>query len=174
MPGIVTHTSNSLQPLILFFFYFQGASYTLHLSKPWTLQVATSGKEPACQCTRHQETQVWFLGWEDPLGKVKATHSSVLAWRIPWTEEPDESKSCLHMTKFLQCIIYRYQSTFFSSFFEISSFFLWIFQARILQWVAFPFSRGSSQSRDQTQVSRIAGRFFTSWSTREAQEYWSG
>ena len=38
-----------------------------------------------------------------------------------------------------------------------------ILQARILDWVAFPFSRESSQTRDQTQVSRIAGRFFTSW-----------
>ena len=37
-----------------------------------------------------------------------------------------------------------------------------ILQARILEWVAFPFSRGSSQPRDQTQVSHIAGRFFTS------------
>ena len=37
-----------------------------------------------------------------------------------------------------------------------------ILQARILEWVAFLFSRGSSQSRDQTQVSCIAGRFFTS------------
>ena len=44
-----------------------------------------------------------------------------------------------------------------------------ILQARILEWVAFPFSRGSSQARDQSQVSRIAGRFFTSWATREAQ-----
>ena len=35
-------------------------------------------------------------------------------------------------------------------------------QARILEWVAFTFSRGSSQPRDQTQVSQIAGRFFTS------------
>ena len=47
-----------------------------------------------------------------------------------------------------------------------------ILQARILEWVASPFSRGSSQPRDRTQVSCIAGRFFTSWSTREAQEYW--
>ena len=47
-------------------------------------------------------------------------------------------------------------------------------QARILECVAFPFSMGSSQPRDQTQVSRIAGGFFTSWATREAQEYWSG
>ena len=37
-----------------------------------------------------------------------------------------------------------------------------ILQARILEWVAFPFSRGSSQPRDRTQVSHIAGRFFTS------------
>ena len=56
-----------------------------------------------------------------------------------------------------------------------------ILQARILEWVAVPFSRGSSQPRDRTQVfhiasrfftqvSRIAGRFFTRWATREAQE----
>ena len=43
-----------------------------------------------------------------------------------------------------------------------------ILQARTLEWVAFPFSRGSSQPRDRTQVSRIAGRFFTSWATRDA------
>ena len=43
-----------------------------------------------------------------------------------------------------------------------------ILQARMLEWVAFPFSRGSSQSRDWTQVSCIAGGFFTSWATREA------
>ena len=47
-----------------------------------------------------------------------------------------------------------------------------ILQAQILEWVAFPFSRGSSQLRDWTQVSHIAGGFFTSWATREAQEYW--
>ena len=44
---------------------------------------------------------------------------------------------------------------------------LGILQARILEWVAFSFSRGSSQCRDRTQVSLIAGRFFTSWATRE-------
>ena len=41
-------------------------------------------------------------------------------------------------------------------------------QARILEWVAIPFSSGSSQPRDRTQVSRIAGSFFTSWATEEA------
>ena len=35
-----------------------------------------------------QETQVQSLGWEDSLEKEMATHSSILAWRIPWTEDP--------------------------------------------------------------------------------------
>ena len=47
-----------------------------------------------------------------------------------------------------------------------------ILQARILEWVAFPLFRGSSQPRDRTQVSCIAGGFFTSWATREVtKEY---
>ena len=40
-----------------------------------------------------QETQVPSLGWEDPLEKGMATHSSILAWRIPWTEEPGRLQS---------------------------------------------------------------------------------
>ena len=44
-----------------------------------------------------------------------------------------------------------------------------ILQARILEWVAFLFSRGSSQPRDRTQDSCIAGGFFTRWAIREAQ-----
>ena len=43
-----------------------------------------------------------------------------------------------------------------------------ILQARILEWVAIPFSRGSSWPKDWTEVSCIAGRFFTIWATREA------
>ena len=45
------------------------------------------------------------------------------------------------------------------------------FQAWILEWVAISFSRGSSPPRDQTQVSRIAGRCFTLWATREAPQF---
>ena len=40
------------------------------------------------QVAAKQETWVWSLGWEDPLEKEMATHSSLLAWEIPWTEEP--------------------------------------------------------------------------------------
>ena len=45
-----------------------------------------------------------------------------------------------------------------------------IFQARILEWVAISFSRGSSRPRDWTRVSHIVGRCFTIWATREAHE----
>ena len=44
-----------------------------------------------------------------------------------------------------------------------------VFQARVLEWVAISFSRGSFWPRDQTQISLIAGRHFTVWATREAR-----
>ena len=40
-----------------------------------------------------QETQVQSLGWEDPLEKEMAIHSSTIAWKIPWTEEPGRLQS---------------------------------------------------------------------------------
>ena len=43
-----------------------------------------------------QETWVQSLGWEDPLEKEMATHSSILAWRIPWTEESGGLESTGH------------------------------------------------------------------------------
>ena len=49
-----------------------------------------------------------------------------------------------------------------------------ILQARILEWVVFAFCGGSSQSRDWTLVSHTAGKFFTGWVKKEAQEYWRG
>ena len=39
-------------------------------------------------CLSMQEMRIWSLGWEDPLEKEMAAHSSFLAWEIPWTEEP--------------------------------------------------------------------------------------
>ena len=46
-----------------------------------------SGKEPTCRFRKH-EIRVRALGWEDPLEEGMATHSSILAWRMAWTEEP--------------------------------------------------------------------------------------
>ena len=44
-------------------------------------------------CLKMWETWVQSLGWEDPLEKEMATHSNVLAWRIPWTEKPGRLQS---------------------------------------------------------------------------------
>ena len=51
-----------------------------------------SGKQPACQC-RRCEIQARSLSWKDPLEEGTATYSSILAWRIPWTEEPGRLQS---------------------------------------------------------------------------------
>ena len=69
----------------------QGVRVDIASNKPYQYHVipnargfpgGASGKEAACQV---RETWVQSLGWEDPLEKGKATHSSILAWRIPWT-----------------------------------------------------------------------------------------
>ena len=52
----------------------------------------TTKNLPAMQ----EETHVRSLGWEDPLEKEITTHSSILSWRIPWTEEPDRLQSTVH------------------------------------------------------------------------------
>ena len=49
--------------------------------------VCTGHKESTCQC-RTQKEQVWSLDWEYPLEKEMSIHSSIFAWKIPWTEEP--------------------------------------------------------------------------------------
>ena len=54
------------------------------LSNPWSFSGSTAGKESACSVG-----DLGFIpGWEDPLEEGMAAHSSILAWRIPWTEEP--------------------------------------------------------------------------------------
>ena len=64
------------------------------LGKPVHVQEVICGREGffVAQMIKNlpaiQETWVQSLGWEDPLEKEMATHSSILAWRIPWTEEP--------------------------------------------------------------------------------------
>ena len=50
--------------------------------------VASLGAQMVNNLPAIQETWVWSLGGEDPLEKGMATHSSMLSWRIPWTEEP--------------------------------------------------------------------------------------
>ena len=68
----------------------EGIGY--HLQYSWASLVAQLVKNPPVM----QETRVRFLGWEDPLEKGKATHSSILAWRIPWTIQSMGSRRVGH------------------------------------------------------------------------------
>ena len=151
------------------------------------------------------ETWVTSLGGEDPLEEIMATHSSILAWRIPWTEEPSRLQSigsqrvehdwvtnatttttkaiplcvwvlcgilplnylrvvcdtilsvpcwgrcCVCCAWLLSCIWLLVTPWTVACQSPLS---MGILQARILEWVAMPSSRGSFQPRDQTQVSR--------------------
>ena len=62
----------------------------------WVLSEASLVAQRLKRLPPMRKTQVWSLGWEDPLEKEMATHSSILAWRIPWTEDPGRLQStCL-------------------------------------------------------------------------------
>ena len=80
----------SLKPAVLFSLQDKEHSLTSCFSTcssqglSWWL----SGKESTYQCLPKKETQVQSLGQEDPLEKEMATHSSIFAWQIPWTEKP--------------------------------------------------------------------------------------
>ena len=73
--------------------------YYLHLT--FYVEIIIDSKEPRASLVAHtvknlpaiQETQVRYLGWEDPLEKGMATHSSIHVCRIPWTEEPGRLES---------------------------------------------------------------------------------
>ena len=65
----------------------EGIGYPLQYS--WVPLMAQLVKNPPAMW----ETWVQSLGWEDPLEKGMAVHSSILAWKIPWTEEPDRLQS---------------------------------------------------------------------------------
>ena len=81
--------------------------------------------------------------WETPEKWKSLFHSLTTSWETPESESPT---LCDSMDYIVHVIL----------------------QARILEWVAFPFSSGSSHPRDWTQVSHIAGGFFTNWAIREA------
>ena len=126
------------------------------------------------------ETRIQSLGREDLLEKEMATHSSILAWKIPWTEETGRLQSMgsqswtrlSDFTFFLSPLSETYLSSHSITKGKTpvlqAPLSMGILQARILEWVAMASSRGSSQPRDRTQASCIAGGFFTNWTSREA------
>ena len=158
------------------------------------------GKESACQGRRHI-FHPW-LGKIPSLEEEMATRSSLLAWRIPWIEEPGGlqsvgvAKSWRRLSTQAHTLCHFIYSTWTSADFVYPRGGSWIqlsysppvrwfgvrysvlsgsyptlcqaplsmgiLQARILEWVAKPSSRSSSQRGGRTEVSGIAGRFFTS------------
>ena len=92
------------------------------------------------------------------------THSSILAWRIPWTEKPGRLQSTgPQRVRHDWTTSLSFPFTFFTSWATREAV-----APRMLEWEAYPFSSGSSQPRNWTGVSCIAGEFFTNWAIREA------
>ena len=60
----------------------------LRANKYYTFKWASLVAQMVERLSAMQETRVWSLGWEDPLEKEMAAHSSILAWKIPWIAEP--------------------------------------------------------------------------------------
>ena len=83
----------------------EGICYPVQYS--WASLVAQLVKNPLAM----QETWVGSLGWEDPLEKGKATHSSILAWRIPWTTVHGVTKSWTRLSNFHAGIQDRYRAS---------------------------------------------------------------
>ena len=163
---------------------FNKRSFIIGIGLNGVSQVAQVVKNPPANAGAMGDADS-ILGWEDPLEEEMATHSSILAWRIPWTGEPGRLQSKGSQTvrhnwaiehkdnawwplKVKAWAVQSYPtlcdpmdcSPLDSSVHEILQEFL--------EWVAIPFTWGSSLSRDQTLVSCIAGRFFTIWACREA------
>ena len=118
-----------------------------------------------------QETWLQSLGQNNPLEEGMATHSSILAWRIPWTEEPGGLQSMwlqswtglnrfsMHAQLLYIVVLVSQSCPSLRDPVDCSppgSSVHGILQARMLEWFAIPFSRGYSQCRDRTWISCIA------------------
>ena len=118
----------------------------------------------ACPSPHHWGRESWHLQWGSQNGTTPECHFesflSICIFSSGWTKKRKVkvlvAQSCLTLCDFTD------HSLPGSSVDQI-------LQARILEWVAIAFSRGSFWPRDQTQVTCIAGRFFTIWATRETE-----
>ena len=126
-------------------------TYILYVySTIWASLVTQLVKNPPAL----QETWVWSLGWEDPLQEGMASHSSILVWRTPWTEEPgglqfmgSQESDTTERLSTAQHYICRYSSVVKSCLALLWSMkpagllCPWVLQTRTLGWVAISFSR---------------------------------
>ena len=146
----------------------------------WGFSGGSDGKKESA-CHARDLDSILVLGRSPEEGM--ATHSSILPWRIPWMEEPGGPQSMGSQRVRHDWVNNNF--TFFKVFVRMlvaqscltlcnsmnynmpDSSVCGILQARILEWVAISFSRRSFQPRDQTQVTCIAGKFFTIWATNK-------
>ena len=121
------------------------------------------------------------MDYLNTLEKEMVTHSSILALKIPWAEEPGRLQSMqlqknqndLGTKQHLKYVVFSSACPTLCSPVDCSlpGFSICgIFQARGPEWVAISFLGGSSRSKDQTEVVRIAGRHYILWATREAPQ----
>ena len=145
-----------------------------------------------------QETWVWSLGREEPLEKGMATHSSILAWRIKWTQEPggvtkgrawlSDWHFCMQnnfVSTGLLLLLSRFSRVWLCDPIDVSppgSTVPGILQARTLEWVAISFSSAWKWKVKVKSLSRV-WLFTTPWTAAyqappsmvfSRQEYWSG
>ena len=125
--------------------------------------VGLAGKKSACSAGDPGS----ILGWGDPLKKEMATHSSIFAWRIPWTEvlgtlQSMGSKRVRHDYVTKHAFMHVFTLSVMSDSLDPTDYSLpgsvvhGILQAQILEWAAISFPRGSSRPRDRTHVSFIS------------------
>ena len=137
----VSAFSQELSPHLLILICLQ---FKIFLMPKWHILILNMSKRK-----RHVQRQlIKYLAGNFPGGPVAKT-----AFTVQWASEA--AQSCLILCNPMDCCL-------------PGSSLHGIFQARVLEWVAISFSRGSSWPRDQTQVSCITGRCFTVWATREA------
>ena len=98
---------------------------------------------------------------------------SLGSWAIPWRTAALKEHIDLQWCRDIDWM-YRHTQIYMTLRDPMDCTVHGILQDRILEWVAVPFSRGPSQTRDRTQVSHTAGGIFTIWASREACEYGSG
>ena len=162
---------------IRFLWSFYGLRPQMHPERPnflpaksWALTVlTTSGSRLPCL----PSLMLWYLATCPPGMNMKF---SVCCGYWPWvhlrncllqTRPPNKKETTTWLRKTpLLSLLWKWKLLSWVRLFAIPWTVHGIVQARILEWVAFPFSRESSQPRNQTGVSCIAGRFFTNWAIR--------
>ena len=163
-----------------------------HILKMGAFQVALVVKNPSANAGDSRDL-VWSLGQEDLLecqqeylkGKVNCNdhitlaggYLSILVGNLIFLKSLIQARNhSFYTPTVLLCYWVSHAWLFVTPWTVVhqAPLSIWILQAKILEWLAIPSSRGSSQPKDRIQVSWVAGRFFTIWATREAQEYWSG